>query len=446
MNLQAVTTTKPHILIVDDEQSIRHSLAGVFLDEGFHVSEAADGESALESIKSDRPDVVILDIWMPGLDGLQTLSRLKALDAELPVIMISGHATIATAVKATQMGASDFIEKPLDLEATLLAVNRALEQSTTGATDQVEAAEGEPLTISESVKSKLTPVVFTKKALLGDKAIQKTLAKSAILYGLGLHSGRKSGLVLEPLGPDSGIHFVGVSERTVIPAHVNFVESTGWATTLKLGETQIATIEHLLSALHAYGISNLLIKCNGEVPVLDGSAKDYCTLFEETGLIEQEGDWREIAIREPIRVTKGKEYIEIVPSNDFTIEYILQYPEPIGRQEMTFTLDNPQQYKTQIAPARTFGFVKDISYLQKQGLALGGRFDNFVLLGEQGPINTEFRFPNEPVRHKILDAIGDLYLLGRRIRGKVTACMTGHSDNIALARAIVAKMDEELAA
>lgn len=443
-----MTTNKRHILIVDDEQSIRHSLAGVFLDEGFEVSEAADGESALSSIKEKRPDVVLLDIWMPGLDGLETLSRLRQIDEGLPVIMISGHATIATAVKATQMGARDFIEKPLDLEATLLAVTKALEPKDS---DQIESnekgdeAEGKiSLSISETVKSNINPIVFTRCAFQGDKVTQKTLSKSAILYGQGLHSGQKSGLVLEPLKPNSGIHFVGVSERTVIPAHAKYVESTGWATTLKLGETQISTIEHLMSALHAYGICNLLIKCNGEVPSLDGSSKDFCRLFDDVGLEEQEGDWREIAIRSPIKVASGKEFIEFLPGEGFSIEYILNYPAPLGQQEYTYTFSDAKRYKTEIAPARTFGFVKDISFLQKQGLALGGRFDNFVLFGDQGPINTDLRFSNEPVRHKVLDAIGDLFLLGRHIRGKVRACMTGHSDNVALLRALIEKMDEEL--
>ncbi len=436
------------VLIVDDEESIRHSLTGVFKDEGFLVSVAQDGEEAIRAVKETRPDVVLLDIWMPGLDGLETLSRLKEIDPTLPVIMISGHATIATAVKATRMGAQDFIEKPLDLEATLLAVSRALampEESSGDYEDDLPRSEGDNgFAISDAVVTGITPVVFTKKAMLGDKIQQKSLARNAILYGQGLHSGRKSGLMLQPLPANSGIHFVGVSERTVVPAHVDYVDSTGWATTLKLGDTQVATIEHLMSALNAYGISNLLIKCNGEVPVLDGSSKDFCALIEGTGLQDQEGDWHEIAIKKPISVSRGKESITLTPHDCFEIDYTLSYPAPIGEHHMVFKLGEPEIYKREIAPARTFGFVKDISYLQKQGLALGGRFDNFVLIGEQGPINTEFRFSDEPVRHKILDAIGDLYLLGRPIRGKVTAKMTGHSDNIELLKLLSEAMEEEL--
>ena len=274
----------------------------------------------------------------------------------------------------------------------------------------------------------------------GARVVQRTLAGSAVLYGQGLHSGKKSGLALEPLPAGSGIHFVGVSGHSAVPAHLDFVESTGWATTIRLGLTQAGTIEHLLSALSAYGISNLLVKCNGEVPVMDGSAQEFCTLIDATGVEEQEGEWYEIAISKTIRVGKEREFLQVEPADRFSVDYTLDYPAPVGRQNFIFELNSPQAYRREIAPARTFGMARDIGMLQKQGLALGGRFDNFVLMGAEGPVNTELRFADELVRHKILDVIGDLYLLGRPIRGKVTARMTGHSDNIALLRAIKAEM------
>ena len=442
-----MTIEKKSVLLVDDDASIRKALSGALSDEGFEVFEASSGDEALSVINTIKPTIVLLDIWMAGLDGLETLAQLKAIDPAIPVVMISGHATIQTAVKATRMGAADFIEKPVDLDAMLLVVNRAID--TVNMPEDVEDSptSGETMSaIDIEIKKNITPIVFTKKAMLGDAVPQKTLANSAILYGLGLHSGRSSGLVLEPLPENSGIHFVGVSEKTIVPAHVAYVESTGWATTLKSGDTQVATIEHLMSALHAYGISNLLIKCNGEVPVFDGSAKEFCNVIESTGIEAQPSDnWKEIVIREPIRFQKNdNEYIELLPADEFSIDYTLKYPAPINTQEFSFTLSSPESYKELIAPARTFGFVKDISYLQKQGLALGGRFDNFCLIGDTGLINTNFRYENEPVRHKILDAIGDLYLLGRRIRGKVNAVMTGHSDNIAILRLLWAKMEESL--
>lgn len=432
------SSTNQLVLVVDDEASIRRSLEGVLKDEGLSVILAEDGESAIRHLMNTRPALVLLDIWMPGMDGLETLRKIKEIHQDLPVVMISGHATISTAVAATRLGAMDFLEKPLDLSGTIQLVRRVLNQSAPTVVDQEPRWEAiEPASVGplrESVT--INPVVFTKQTLRGRAMPQKTLAHAAILYGQGLHSGRKSGLILEPLPPNSGIHFVGVSETTVVPAHVDFVESTGFATTVRLGQTQAGTIEHLMSALCAYGISNVLIKCNGEVPVMDGSAREFCRLFEEVGLTEQDGEWYEIDIRKVIEVGDDKESIRIEPADEFSVDYTLRYPEPVGEQQFSFTLTDAASYRDMIAPARTFSFVKDVGHLQRQGLALGGRFDNFLLIGAQGAINDEWRFPNEPVRHKVLDAIGDLFLLGRRLRGKVTARMTGHSDNIAILKKV----------
>ena len=432
-------TSNQLVLVVDDEASIRRSLEGVLKDEGFSVVLAEDGESAIRILMNTRPALILLDIWMPGMDGLETLRKIKEIHQDIPVVMISGHATISTAVAATRLGAMDFLEKPLDLSGTIQLVRRVLHQANAAAQasqeprwEAIEPASVGP--IRESVT--INPVVFTKQTLRGRAIAQKTLAHAAILYGQGLHSGRKSGLILEPLPPNSGIHFVGVSETTVVPAHVDFVESTGFATTVRLGQTQAGTIEHLMSALCAYGISNVLIKCNGEVPVMDGSAREFCRLFEEVGLTEQDGEWYEIDVRKVIEVGDDKESIRIEPADEFSVEYTLRYPEPVGEQHFSFTLTDPAAYRDQIAPARTFSFVKDVGHLQRLGLALGGRFDNFLLIGAEGAINDEWRFPNEPVRHKVLDAFGDLFLLGRRLRGKVTARMTGHSDNVAILKKV----------
>jgi UDP-3-O-acyl N-acetylglucosamine deacetylase len=421
------------ILIVDDEAGIRKSLEGVLNDEGYSCALASDGVDALSQLESLRPSLVILDIWMPGMDGIETLRRMKAARPETPVIMMSGHATISTAIKATKIGASDFIEKPLELDVVLNAIRRAL-----GTQDAVPGSgPGGPfdLVASEGMPE-LKPVVFGSQALRGSLVPQRTLARSAVLYGQGLHSGKKSGLIFEPLGPDSGIHFVGVSDNRAVPAHIDFVESTGYATTIRLGTTHVATIEHVMSALNAYGVSNLLIKCNGEVPVLDGSSVEFCSLFEEVGFENQIGDWYGIRVKEPVLIEAGKASIRLEPCDAFEIDYTLEYPDPVGRQRFVFRLDDPAVYRKEIAPARTFGFARDIGHLQRQGLALGGRFDNFVLFGEEGPINDALRFPDEPVRHKIMDMIGDLYLLGRRLQARVVAQMTGHTQNIALLKKV----------
>ncbi len=423
------------VLVVDDEASIRRSLKEILGDEGIAVIEAEDGESALTAITERKPPVVLLDIWMPGLDGLETLQRIKELAPSTQVIMISGHATISTAIASTRQGALDFLEKPLDLNSVVNLVQKALETNLPSE-DSDSAVRWEPI---ESVAIQMhrptlpiQSIVFTDQRSCGTKRAQRTIKQAAILYGQGLHSGRKSGLILEPLPANSGIHFVGISEPMPVPAHVDFVESTGFATTVKLGQTQAGTIEHLMSALCAYGVSNLLIKCNGEVPVMDGSALEFCNLFDDVGLVEQSGDWFDLKIEDTITIGDESEWIKIEPADNLSIEYTLRYPEPVGEQHFSFELTSPEEYKQQIAPSRTFSFVKDVGHLQRQGLALGGRFDNFLLIGTEGAINDAWRFHNEPVRHKILDAIGDLYLLGRRLQGRITASMTGHSDNIAL--------------
>lgn len=426
------------ILIVDDEASIRKSLEGVLGDEGYSCALASNGADALSQLQSLRPSLVILDIWMPGMDGIETLRRMKAAQPETPVIMMSGHATISTAIKATKVGASDFIEKPIELDLVLNAIRRAL-----GTLDDArgsaagELADPIGLRSSEGMpEPELQSLVFRNQTMRGALMPQRTLARSAVLYGQGLHSGKKSGLIFEPLGPDSGIHFVGVSDNRAIPAHLDFVESTGYATTIHLGTTHVATIEHVMSALNAYGVSNLLIKCNGEVPVLDGSSVQFCSLFEEVGFENQIGDWHRILVKEPFQVNAGKASIRLEPCDAFEIDYTLEYPPPVGKQRFVFRLDDPATYRKEIAPARTFGFARDIGLLQRQGLALGGRFDNFVLFGEEGPINDVLRFPDEPVRHKIMDGIGDLYLLGRRLQARVVARMTGHTQNIAVLKKV----------
>ncbi len=440
-----VKCQQPRVLVVDDEEGIRRTLQGILSDEGYLCFLASGGEEALAILQREQIALTLLDIWMPGMDGMETLGRIKESYPDLPVIMISGHASIQTAVQATQLGAVDFIEKPLDLLTTLQAVSKALDCKKGSEADLETTAgdDGELLKtdLRQRILKQIDPIVFRDQKLPGAAIPQKTIARASILYGLGVHTGQKSGLALEPLPANSGIHFVGVHGRDPVAAHLDFVKSTGFATTLRKGDTSVSTIEHLMSAFHAYGISNVLVKCNGEVPVMDGSSLEFCKLIEDIGVEEQAGAWHPIEIKETIRVGKGEEYIELIPADEFSVDYTLKYPEPVGEQHMYFKLGDIEAYKREIAPARTFGFVKDIDALQQAGLAQGGRFNNFVLMGDKGPVNGALRFPDEPVRHKILDAIGDLYLLGRPIKGRVVAKMTGHSDNIALLQALREKLE-----
>jgi len=204
----------------------------------------------------------------------------------------------------------------------------------------------------------------------------------------------------------------------------------------------VGTIEHFLAVLHSYGITNLLVKMHGEIPIMDGSALDFCNLIEEAGILEQEDEWSEIVIDKSYRVGQPEgENISIEPAETFGVRYFLNYPKPVGQQEHTYVYKGPEIFKAEIAPARTFGFLKDIEQLEKLGLVNGGRLSNCILMDNEKILNTELRFSDEFARHKILDIVGDFYLLGRPIRGMVTAHMTGHSDNIALLREIRKEMD-----
>jgi UDP-3-O-acyl N-acetylglucosamine deacetylase len=179
-----------------------------------------------------------------------------------------------------------------------------------------------------------------------------------------------------------------------------------------------------------------MIKMIEEIPIMDGSALEFCKVIEEAGIEEQDERVDELIIDYPIEVIYRNKSLIIEPAELFSIRYFLDYPPPIGKQSLEFTLENEEIFRNQIAPARTFGFLKDVEMLERMGLGGGGRLHNFILLDDEKIVNTELRFPDEFVRHKILDLIGDFYLLNRPVRGKVTAQFTGHSENIALLRKI----------
>jgi len=724
---------KAKILIVDDEEKILQTMKGSLEDEDYEVLTAKDGQEAMERVRVGNPDLIFLDIWLPGMDGMETLKAIKEYDSNLDVAVMTGHGTINTAIQAIKLGASDFLEKPLSLDSVLSVINSSLERKRVMADEALLVPKKEELigestdimsikeetkklsknnknvtiigetgtgkevvarlihthssrrknpmikfnctiyspeeidyelfgiTLPSSTKKDLRKTGAWKKAsrgtlfidsidempmktqkelakvlkkeeqrvsgkngkssgirilasstkslsslvkegkfneelyyLLGDNSIfipplrerkgdipalltfflenfsqehnrkakeledealealvnynwpgnvkelknvteqlvvsvpttkitinnlpplirgespskrsrvydkytllkdaesawkrefllfhlkksnndihatarklgirqhtlkkyiekldimllpekkvkqrcQKTLKRSVVLSGQGLHSGMKTGLILSPLPPNSGIVFGNITTSETIPAHIDYVESTEYATSLRRGKSSAKTIEHFMAVLHAYQISNLLIKISDEIPIMDGSASDFCQLIEEAGIEEQEVELDEIIIDKKYsmgEISKNSKYILIEPHHTFTVKYMLNYPEPVGKQVYTFTLKNSQSFKSQIAPARTFGFLKDIEELEKKGLASGGRLHNFILIDDEKIVNTELRFPDEFVRHKILDLIGDFYLFGKPIKGLITAHMTGHSDNNALLKKI----------
>jgi UDP-3-O-acyl N-acetylglucosamine deacetylase len=702
---------KALVLVVDDQEEILASLGGILTDEGYDVLLARDGQEALHIVQSDSPDVVFLDIWIPGIDGMQTLKAIKRVAPDCSVIMMSGHGTIETAVKAIKMGATDYLEKPLNLEDVLhlveksvsdspsvspappvnglsapeltggsepaLGLRKAVEEAgaqrgwiwihgeegtgkeyvarlihhTSGKNrdalikarcteltpanfDEVfigredsagrrspgklaQAADGTLLLIrvdrlEESLRPRLAalmndvlarraksgsvggfrgrvvctalcgpsvlaeefgfpkelsdamgeavirvpglaerpediePLVkaFLKEAagefdkkisgvspdamsrlmnyswpgnvkelkiliehvvmtapgpeIKGDDLLipgdiaalqspqptpalvheesaklkpitamsevftlstmssraewpslsntfgaQKTLRGKVVMYGQGLHSGTKTGLTLSPLPRGGGVIFGHITSGGAVPALLNNVESTELSTCLRGDGSSARTIEHLMAVFHVYGLTNVLVKTSGEVPIMDGSAVEFCELIESAEIILQEDLIEKIRITEtfelPLPPSSGKS-MAVEPSDCFEIEYFLDYPPPIGSMRLNYRCVDPDDFKINIAPARTFGFVRDMRMLDEMGLAGGGRLSNVVLIDEEKVVNPPLRFEDEFVRHKILDIIGDFYLLGRPFQGKVTARQTGHTENIAMLTLINEKM------
>ena len=704
---------KGRILIVDDQEEILDSLGAILADEGHELIKAHDGQEALHIVQSDSPDVVFLDIWIPGIDGMQTLKAIKRIDPRCSVIMMSGHGTIETAVKAIKLGATDYLEKPLNLEDVLHLVQKAISGRTAvkrsdegngsnrgqliGAStkaaglrralenaaaeagavwltgekgtgkeflaraihymggkdrhslvkvrcpdltaqnieevlvgksngtnggrpgkmlqaaagtlllirvDRLDRALREPLarlvrdhfkresqpgsqgasrlrivststidpdtlvqedafppdladmlaqriirlpTLREraediplfvdhflkeaieefdrdidgtddeamarllsyswpgnvkELKILIEHVVMTapgphitandllipgeQETFAGSKGrhselrasgeepqadshldrthahgisvpggamlsppltgpfhYQKTLRGRVVMYGQGLHSGAKTGLTISPLPPFSGIVFGHITSGGTVSALLSNVDSTGYSTCLQRNGLLARTIEHLMAVFHIYGLTNVLVKISGEVPIMDGSALEFCDLVESAEIITQEETIEEIVITEPIELpqTQGNsKSMKVEPSDFFEIDYFLDYPPPVGQMSMTYRGTDPEHFKREIAPARTFGFVKDMRMMDQMGLAEGGKLSNLVLLDEEKVVNPPLRFPDEFVRHKILDIIGDFYLLGRPFRGKIIARQTGHTDNIAMLKLINERM------
>ncbi len=422
----------PLALLVDDETGILTTLAGVLADHGYETVTTTSGEEAIELYRQRPPDVVFLDVWLPDRDGLETLQILREMDPRAAVVMISGHGTTTTAVKAIKMGAFEYLEKPVAYDQVIEAARGAVAARRAGAPARTAAA-----TVAGEPRREAPPRL---RNLRPSTEPQRTIRHPTVLYGLGLHSGGRTGMVLQPLPPGSGIHFHSLPSGESIPAQVAAVGDTEYATTLTArGGASVKTIEHLMSALHAAGVTNLLIKVHGEVPVLDGSSLEFCRTLEEVGLEDQSEPRLEFVVDRPYRIGDERKSLAIEPFDGFAVSYLLRYPPPIGEQSFDFVLTDFEAYRDQIAPARTFGFMRDLKMMKELGLGSGGRLDNFILVGEDEVLNTELRFPDEFVRHKILDVIGDLYLLGYPIRGRVAARLTGHRDNIAILRQLIAE-------
>jgi UDP-3-O-[3-hydroxymyristoyl] N-acetylglucosamine deacetylase len=267
---------------------------------------------------------------------------------------------------------------------------------------------------------------------------QKTLRKDIDCAGIGLHSGLRVAMRLRPAPPNSGIVFrrmdLGGAE---IAARQEHLQRSTLATTLANGEASIGTVEHVLAAAAGLGIDNLIVEVEGEeVPILDGSAAPFIYLMHEAGIKVQQAPRQFIKIVEPLRVDDGDKFVAIYPSDRFKISYTINFEHPlIGEQRQTFVI-TPRCFTEQIAPARTFGFLREVEALRKAGLALGGSMENAIVIGDNSILNNQLRFDDEFVRHKILDAIGDLALAGAPLLGHVVAHRAGHALHAGLVEAI----------
>ena len=269
---------------------------------------------------------------------------------------------------------------------------------------------------------------------------QRTLTNPIKASGVGLHSGRKITIKLLPAPEDTGIIFQRVDCDPIveIQATVENVGATALATTLVSGDIEISTVEHMLSAFAGLGIDNAYVQINDiEVPIMDGSSLPFVEELENSGIVTQEMPREIISVKKEIFVSNNDSYAKITPNKQFSIDFEIDFESQlVSKQACQLQLINGN-YKTDVSSARTFGFEKDVDYLQANGLALGGSLDNAVVVGEKNILNKEgLRFNDEFVRHKILDSIGDLYLAGKPIQGYFYGSKSGHFLNNQLLKKI----------
>lgn len=271
---------------------------------------------------------------------------------------------------------------------------------------------------------------------------QKTISYPVGIEGVGLQTGKIVNLKLRPSPANSGINFI----RTDLPnkpllniqsLNLRTSDSPERRTTLGVGPIQVQTTEHLLAALFGLSIDNIVVELdNVELPGLDGSAKGFVDILKKAGIIEQDAPKKNLKIDKPVWREGSDSFLAIFPDDEFKVSYTLSYNNPhLGAQFFSITL-NEKNFESEIAPARTFCLEEEASELLKRGLGKGANYENTLIIGKDGPVKNKFRFPNEPARHKILDLVGDLCLVGAEITGHVVAIKSGHSLNMELVRTL----------
>ena len=277
--------------------------------------------------------------------------------------------------------------------------------------------------------------------------MQRTIKSCVSIKDIGIQTGRIVKLKLAPAPPDSGIIFIrtdlkGAPSVKVDPANL---KESNRRTILKKGKAEVHTPEHLLAALSGKSIDNIFIELNNvELPGLDGSAKEFVRILKEAGFQTQDVPRNYIEIEKPFICAEDKCSIQVLPDENFKIEYFLDYDHPLLKEQwFDMMLDGSEKsmmhFEREVAPARTFCMEKEAMLLLKSGYGKGADFSNTLVIDEKGPINNSFRFPDEPARHKLLDLLGDLYLLGRPIKGRVIAKKSGHRLNNIFVKKLIEK-------
>ncbi|MEW6066970.1 MAG: UDP-3-O-acyl-N-acetylglucosamine deacetylase [Nitrospirota bacterium] len=273
--------------------------------------------------------------------------------------------------------------------------------------------------------------------------LQRTLKQEVSFEGIGLHTGRYSKVYIKPAPRDTGIIFIRTDKDVAMRASVDFVTDTAFSTTLGSNGAKIKTVEHLLAAISGLGIDNLIIEVTGpEIPILDGSSIELTDVLIKGGIAKQGKKRTYLRILNPLVFEDGQTEIAVLPHEGKYLTYRMHFNHHlIGEQEMSMEF-NERNFLVEIAPARTFGFLKDVEYLKSNGFAKGGSFDNAVIVGENGILNSSgLRFKDEFVRHKILDLIGDLCLAGFPIYGHIIASKSGHTGNIKFLKKLFSRPD-----
>ena len=274
---------------------------------------------------------------------------------------------------------------------------------------------------------------------------QRTLTNSIKAFGVGLHSGDPTSLELRPAPPDTGIVFrrIDLDPCVEIEAKAENVGNTTLSTTLCNGNVEISTVEHLLSAMAGLGIDNAYIEVNApEIPIMDGSAGPFVFLIQSAGIDEQKKAKKFIRIKEKVRVDFNNAWAEVSPFEGFKVTFTMIYDHPVYKKytNVASINFNSTSFVKEVSRARTFGLMKDVDMLNSENLALGASVKNALAIGDDAIINEEgVRFEDEMVKHKILDAIGDLYLLGHNLVGSFEGYKSGHTVNNALLRELISR-------